>query len=242
MGTGEKEKYAWAWEKPKREVTLTRGFWMMETPVTQSQYETIMGEDPSEFMHADLDAPVEQVSWHDAAVFANKLSALEGAPESFVGTGEEIDGAGNKESDYVGSKGWRLPTEAEWEYACRAGTATPCYGSLKKIAWYEENIDETTHPVRKKQANAWGLYDMLGNVSEWCYDAWDAEGWDPEEWDADAYKNLGDTDPVYVAGMSNRVMRGGSWSHNVREMRAGFRESATPGIRNNTIGFRLVRL
>jgi formylglycine-generating enzyme required for sulfatase activity len=118
-----------------------------------------------------LDAPVERVSWYDAAAFANKLSALEGLSACFVRSGEQMEGVGNKGSDYVGCKGWRLPTEAEWEYACRAGTMTSRYWELDKIAWYDENSNRyTTHLVGQKQANAWGLHDTLGNVWEWCYD------------------------------------------------------------------------
>ncbi len=222
---------------------MTRGFWMMETPVTQGQYLALIGENPSEFKAVGLEAPVENVSWYDAAAFANKLSALEGASKSFVGSGEKMDGVGNKEIDYVDSKGWRLPTEAEWEYACRAGTTTPHYGDVDMIAWYEENSGNTTHAVGQKQANAWGLCDTLGSLWEWCYD----------RWDEDAYMKLGDTDPVcikdsYIRSMyikdediSFFVLRGGCFSNNARFLRAAYRFSDEPTERNGFFGFRLLR-
>lgn len=216
MGAGADDKEAYDDEKPQREVTLTRGFWMMETPVTQNQYLAVMGENPSCCTEAGLEAPVEQVTWYDAAAFANKLSALEGTSESFVGSGEEMDGVGNKESDYVGSKGWRLPTEAEWEYACRAGTTTPRYGELDKIAWYEKNSGSTTHIVGQKQANAWGLYDMLGNVNEWCYDAYES--------------------PPRVA------TRGGSWISHADSVRSSSRERSDPKKLIYSFGFRVIRV
>ncbi len=229
MGAGADDSDIYEWEKPQHEVTLTRGFWMMETPVTQGQYLAVMGENPSHFKKAGLEAPVEWVSWYDAAAFANKLSALEGAPESFVGSGEEMDGVGNQGSDYVGSKGWRLPTEAEWEYACRAGRTTPRYGKLRKIAWYEENSGRTTHRVGQKQANAWGLYDMLGNVWEWCYD-----------WYGD-YSAQAAMDPTAAATGAGRVYRGGGWNYDASHVRAARRDYKMPTYRYNNFGFRVVR-
>ncbi len=227
MGAEDDDHEARDDERPRRDVTLTRGFWMMETPVTQNQYQTIMGENPSKATQVGLIAPVEQVSWYDAAAFANKLSALEGVSESFVGTGGWIDGVGNKRSDYVASEGWRLPTEAEWEYACRAGTKAPRYGDLHQIAWFGENSG-TTHAVKRKQPNAWGLYDMLGNVWEWCYD-----------WYGD-YAGQAATDPVGVVTGTVRIERGGGWISHAYALRATFRHGNTPFSRDAYLGFRLV--
>lgn len=229
MGAGEDDKDAFSNEKPQHAVTLTRGFWMMETPVTQGQYLDVMGENPSRFTEVGLDAPVERVSWYDAAVFANKLSALEGLSACFVGSGEQMEGVGNKGSDYVGCEGWRLPTEAEWEYACRAGTVTPRYGELDKIAWYDENSNHTTNRVGQKQANAWGLHDTLGNVWEWCYDWFGG------------YSAQAATDLVGAATGTGRVKRGGGWYYYANNVRAAQRSSNTPTYRDYIIGFRLVR-
>ena len=229
MGAGEDDKEADDDEKPRREVTLTRGFWMGETPVTQGQYQAIMGNNPSHFQRAGVDAPVEQVSWFDAAVWASKLSDLEGVPKGLVGTGVEMDGVGNKGSDYVGCEGWRLPTEAEWEYACRAGTTTTRYGELDEIAWYDKNSGLTTHAVGKKQANVWGLRDTLGNVWEWCYDWFGG------------YSAQAATDLVGAATGTYRVMRGGVWSNYAGYVRAAQRNSYTPADRSVNFGFRVVR-
>ncbi len=229
MGAGADDKEANDWEKPQHEVTLTRGFWMGETPVTQGQYQTITGHNPSHFKAVGLDAPVEQVSWYDAAVFANKLSALEGLSACFVGSGEKMEGVGNKGSDYVGCKGWRLPTEAEWEYACRAGATTPRYGELGQIAWYEKNSGKTTHAVGQKQGNAWGLHDTLGNVWEWCYD-WSGH-----------YSAQAATDLVGAATGTDRVARGGGWLSSAGSVRAARRGLGTPPNRYNFFGFRVVR-
>ncbi len=124
---------------------------------------------------------------------------------------------------------FRLPTEAEWEYACRAGTTSATYGNLDDVAWYENNSGKETHPVGQKQPNAWGLYDMLGNVWEWCQD------WYGGYPDGDVI------DPVGPSSGSRRVIRGGSWYHFARDVRAARRILDAPGYRNNDLGFRLAR-
>ncbi len=136
---------------------------------------------------------------------------------------------GTKEAITWGAKGWRLPTEAEWEYACRAGTAVPRYGELDKIAWYGENSGETTHAVGQKQANAWGLHDTLGNVWEWCYDWFGG------------YSAQAATDPVGAATGTVRVRRGGGWGGNAGVVRAAQRNGNTPALRYSSLGFRVVR-
>jgi formylglycine-generating enzyme required for sulfatase activity len=196
---------------------------MGETPVTQRQYQAVMGVNPSKFKDAGLNAPVECVSWYDAAWFTNKLSALEGLSGCFLGSGEQMAGVGNGGSDYLGCKGWRLPTEAEWEYAARAGTTTPRYGELDKIAWYWGNSGRKMHPVGEKAANPWGLYDTLGNIWEWCYDWYGAY-------------------PTQATTSAYRVHRGGCWgSFALEVLRASYRIYGRPAVRNYHLGFRVVR-
>ncbi len=211
-------------EGPQRTVQISKGFWMLETEVTQGQYEVIMASNPSRFN--DANRPVENVSWYDAAAFANKLSALNGLPACFVGSGEQMRGI----RGYVRCKGWRLPTEAEWEYAARAWNPAPRYGDLDKIAWYDGNIEAGTFTVGQKQANAWGLHDMLGNVWEWCYD-----------WYKRGYPTQAATDPVGAATGTRRVRRGGSWSNHANFVRAAQRFDYTPTFRSSHLGFRVVR-
>jgi formylglycine-generating enzyme required for sulfatase activity len=229
VGSGMDDLEAWDDEKPQHKVTIRRGFWMGQTPVTQRQYQAVMGVNPSYFKGASLDVPVECVSWYDAAAFANKISILEGLPPCFVGDDEEMRGVGDEGSDYLRCKGWRLPTEVEWEYAARAGTATSRYGELDKIAWYHDNSSRMTHPVGVKQANSWGLYDMLGNVFEWCYD-----------WHQ-GYSCQATIDPVGVARGTTRVSRGGGWDSDKLRVRAAFRNWFAPLLRFGNLGFRLVR-
>ena len=198
----------------QHEVELTRGFWIGETAVTQALWLEVMGgENPSRFQGPDH--PVETVSWDDAQSFCVALN------ERFVGLGA------------------RLPTEAEWEYACRAGTTTATYFPvLDEIAWYLDNTnsspidgDRGTRRVGQKRANPWGLFDMLGNVYEWCEDA--ADGWPTAP-----YASAQDVDLLNTAGPV-RVFRGGSWSVHARSARAAYRNALGPGSRNGHVGFRV---
>jgi formylglycine-generating enzyme required for sulfatase activity len=177
------------------QVTLTQGFYMLETEVTQEQWESIMGENPSHFKGAKL--PVESVSWSDCRTFVSRLSKL----------AADIAPRGYKFS---------LPTEAQWEYACRAGTSDAYAGDLDQMAWYDRNSDSKTHEVGTKQANAWGLYDMHGNVYEWCNDWYGA------------YPADDVTDPIGASSGSNRVLRGGSWNYGAEDCRSAFRFDDTP--------------
>ena len=149
-------------EAPVHRVTV-RSFWMGVTEVTQAQWQAVMGNNPSHFKRGDLNAPVEMVSWDDAQAFVRKLN--------------------EREPDWR----YRLPSEAEWEYACLAGTAKDPYGPAEAIAWIKENSGGTTHPVGLKQPNAFGLYDMFGNVPEWTQDtlAWRLQ------WRTDRRERLG---------------------------------------------------
>ncbi len=192
--------------RPPHEVTLS-SFKIGAMPITQRQYKEIMGTNPSNFT-GDEDRPVEMVSWEDACNFCKNLSQLRG---------EE----------------YRLPTEAEWEYACRAGsTGAYCFGDdqdmLKEYAWYSENSEGSTHPVAKKNPNKYGLYDMHGNVWEWCSD-----------WYGD-YPTGPENNPTGPGTGSNRVLRGGSWIDGPRFCRCACRSRSEPGSRHDIVGFRVV--
>ncbi len=200
----------WGNEGPQRRVTISKPFYMGLTEVTQNQYETIMEKNPSKF--SGLTRPVEQVAWNDAMEFCKVLSKK---------TGKTV----------------RLPTEAEWEYACRAGSTTRySFGDedrdLGSYAWYRANSDGKTHRVGRKKLNAWGLYDMHGNVSEWCSD-----------WYAESYAGLKTIDPQGSGSGKYRVYRGGAW-FSVFEVlplcRSANRTGTLPDDRGSHVGFRVV--
>ena len=202
MGSTEKET-----EQPVHSVTL-QDFEMSAMPVTQAQYAAVMGNNPSNFKGEDL--PVESVSWRDAKEFCERLSKKTG-------------------------RVYTLPSEAQWEYACRAGsTARYCFGDdeslLADYAWYGKNSEGTTHPVGRKKPNGWGLYDMHGNVWEWCLDRWDED-----------YKNAPDDGRVRESDEgSDRVIRGGSWLDSAGICRCSYRFGGDPVGRYGYLGFRVV--
>ena len=233
MGSPEDEAGRTDWEGPRHEVTLTEGFWLFDTPCTQALWEAVTGENPSEFVSPTR--PVENVSFEDVQRFLERLN-------------ERVPGLDLE-----------LASEAQWEYACRAGTETATYAGpmailgernapvLDSIAWYggnsgvdfeldngfdssdweEKQYDHTTAGTRKvgqKAANPWGLYDMLGNVYEWCADAWH-----------DSYEGA-PTDG------SSRVIRGGSWYGRARRVRAAVRSHGGPSFRDGNFGFRCARV
>ena len=160
-------------EKPRHQVTLTEGYWLAETACSQALWEALTGQNPSYFKGADR--PLENVSWEGVQSALSELNHCM--------PGLEL----------------RLPTEAQWEYACRAGTETPRYGELEAIAWYGDNSGDETHPMKQKAPNAWGLYDMLGNVLEWCQDWYGP------------YNDAPTVDPTGPREGVHRVLRGGSW-------------------------------
>jgi formylglycine-generating enzyme required for sulfatase activity len=225
MGSPDSHQDAQGDEKPRHPVRITRPFYLGMTEVTQAQYRTVTGENPSNFKRSE-DLPVEQVSWHDAIAFCNKLSELDGLkPYYRLGTGERL-----------GGDGYRLPTEAEWEYACRAGNVGQYSigddpASLGDHAWLDDNSGGQTHNVGRKRPNAFGLFDMYGNVWEWCGD-----GYNP-----DYYKKSPIDDPAGPSSATGRVRRGGSWGSIPLYVRSADRDWSTPIHRGNFLGFRVAR-
>ena len=208
MGSPKTEKDRREGEGPQREVTISKAFYMGVTEVTQLQYQFVTGKNPSKFTGPQN--PVEQVSWDNATAFCTVLSKKT-------------------------RRAVRLPTEAQWEYACRAGTKTRfSFGKedkdLAAYGWYKANSGGKTHPVGQKKPNATGLYDMHGNVWEWCRD------W----YDKDFYAKAKNVDPENTTAGSARVLRGGSWNLNPDICRAANRNRFTTVNRNSTLGFRVV--
>lgn len=214
LGSPETEDGRWKDEGPQRRVRISRGFWLADTSCTQALWQAVMDSNPSRFKGAQR--PVEQVSFVDVDAF-------------LVGLAERVP-------DLLP----RLPSEAEWEYACRAGFEDlPVYprpgesvpAALSDVAWYRDNAD-SIQPVARKLPNQWGLHDMLGNVWEWCRDDWhDYEG-----------RHKFDGGPLVVDNEpANRVVRGGSWLHEQRFVRAAFRHSFVPTYAYDNLGFRLAQ-
>ena len=250
MGSPEGEAGRYRGEGPQHEVTLSAGFWMADSPVTQALWLALMGENPSRFADpAHLDRPVEMVDWEQAVRFCALLE-------------ERLQRAGLGDDGLV----FRLPTEAEWEYACRAGTQTATYAGelrlrgendapeLDLIAWYGGNSGvgyalaggedsrgwpNKQHPhttagtrvVKQRSPNAWGLYDTLGNVGEWCAD-WVRLG--------EGYAGGARVDPIGQAG-PDRAIRGGSWFSDARYARAAVRDADGPSNWGDALGLRLSR-
>lgn len=184
------------------QVTLTRGFWLGKHEVTQRQWESVMRSNHSRFRNPD--SPVENISWHDCATFLKRVNAA-------------LGGAA------------RFPTEAEWEYACRAGSDAPVAGSgvLADMAWYEQNSDSVTHEAGAKKPNAWGFHDMQGNVLEWCNDWFSTLSAEPA------------VDPKGPPSGSFKVLKGGCWFFYGRDCRCAYRLRREPSLKNCIFGFRM---
>ena len=196
-------------EGPQTRVTITQDFFLGATDVTQAQWTAVMGNNPSKFVGAQR--PVDRVPWTDAVAFCRKVTDKERA-------------AGRLPDGYA----YTLPTEAQWEYACRAGTTGPYAGDLDAMAWYENNSGLKSHPVATKQPNAWGLFDMHGNQCEWCLD-----------WFAATLPGGTVTDPVGPASGFFRAARGGGWGYSTARCRSTSRFSFVPQVHFEGLGFRL---
>jgi len=195
-------------ETPPHKVSISKPFYLGKYEVTQEQWVTVMGSNPSRFKGPNH--PVDSVSWNDVQEFIKRLNAKEGHNR------------------------YRLPTEAEWEYAARAGTNTAYFfGDDKKelsgYAWYFGSSDSTSHPVGQKPPNAWGLHDVHGNVFEWTQDWFGGR----------YYADSPETDPKGPSSGAGRVARGGSWSYNAESARAAYREFIMPHAQGGDVGFRL---
>ncbi|MHC4629704.1 MAG: formylglycine-generating enzyme family protein [Planctomycetota bacterium] len=216
-------------EKPAHKVKIS-GFYMDKYEVTQAAYERMMGRNPAKFKGPDK--PVERVSWFGAIQYCNMRSLREGLTPCYNLDTLEC----NYEAD-----GYRLPTEAEWEYACRSGTTTKySFGNvqdkLDQHAWFKENANKTSHPVGQKRPDQWDFYDMHGNVWEWCNDYYSE----------DYYQKSPVENPIGPAEGDERVLRGGSWASGAQSVRSSSRYSETPGFADvcfgyEAYGFRCVR-
>jgi formylglycine-generating enzyme required for sulfatase activity len=218
MGSPVNETDRFANEGPQTAVTISRGFWMGEYEVAQGEYQALIGSNPSHFT-GDPNRPVEQVTWVEATNYCAALTQQERAAERIA-------------TNSV----YRLPTEAEWEYACRGWTSDrrfsygddPGYTNLTNYAWYSDNSGSTTHPVGQKLPNPWGLYDMHGNIYQWCQD-----------W-VGAYPGGVALDPQGPATGTMRVYRGGCWVSGGDDCRSAFRYYSIPDGRSLYVGFRVV--
>jgi len=259
MGSPESEIGRWDNEGPQRQVTISEGFWMGVHPVTQEQWEQVMGSNPSYFQtnpaagEAQGRRPVETVSWFDVLVFANLLSKSEGLRPAYMINGStdpanwgEVPASAASENlaewnavqVVPGSDGWRLPTEAQREFAARAGTTAAFsngagdwqnQSEIEGIGWFGFNSGGMTREVGLKQPNPWGLHDIHGNVLEWAWD-WFGE-----------YPNLAETDPAGASSGAFRVIHGGSWFNSAEFARSASRFAANPSVRNDLLGLRIIR-
>ena len=216
------------------QVTLTRSFLVSVTETTQGQFEELMGYNPSSFINCGPDCPVERISWHEAAQYCNAVSTQQNLPLCYTCTGQSNNANCAPATAYAGNKfiicpGYRLPTEAEWEYACRAGTTTAYYsgaalncggfdGNASKIAWYTGNSGSTLHLAAQKEPNLWGLYDMSGSVWEWMHD-----------WYQNDLGSTPVTDPTGpTTSTMGRMLRGGTAKTAAQHVRSASRYYYSP--------------
>jgi len=238
MGSPDDEEGREDDEGPQRTVNIST-FQMSETEVTQKQFEDVMGWNDSSF--SGDDHPVEEVTWYDCVSFCNEQSEADGYTKCYTITDMDYGGDHIEDADVTcdwDANGYRLPTEAECEYACRAGTTTrfntgDSDSDLGRAGWYWDNSGFTTHPVGEKEASAWGLYDLHGNVWEWCSD-WYGKGYYGTRPDPDS-------DPTGPNSGPYRVIRGGGWNISAQGRRSANRTNFGPYSRYHDLGFRLVR-
>ena len=221
---GDTRNEGWPDERPVHLVTITRPFLLGETPVTQKQWRAIMGSNPSKYTIRS--SPVTNVSWFDAIAFCNALSRREDLEECYA-----IDNDIVTTPYDLACRGYRLPTEAEWEYAARAGTDLLYAGSddPEAVGWIANNAQDAPHPVKKLRPNAWGLYDMTGNIADWCWDRYEA------------YQAKPAINPQGATRSPYRVYRGGSWYSFPSDARVSYRLRDDPAYRYPYLGLRVAR-
>jgi len=234
MSTGDTE--AQDDEKPAHEVTITKAFYLGRTEVTQEQWMKVMGNNPSGFQEGSREKLIAKYIDEGLTKQEAQERGAKEAPKWWVQENNPVEQVSWDDCQkFCAKTGMKLPTEAQWEYACRAGVRKPRYGELDQIAWYRKNSDSTTHPVAQKSPNALGFYEMIGNVYEWCQD-----------WHGGRYYEScedGVVDPTGPAQseLGARVLRGGGWPTNAHYCRASFRFSYPPGDQNHHIGCRFAR-
>ena len=220
-------------EKPVHEVRLTYDFYIGKYEVTQKEYKILMETNPSYFKGDNL--PVEQVTWFDSIKYCNALSKKEGLSVAYdESTGNLLDSNGNVTTDITQVKGYRLATEAEWDYAAKGGNKSQGYkysgsNTIDEVAWYSDNSDNKTYEVGTKKPNELGIYDMSGNVWEWCTDFYDR------------YVSYSIKNPYIYKESSYRIERGGSWRSLSSYLRVPNRGSSIPSYNSIYLGFRIVK-
>ena len=225
-------------ERPAHEVTITKAFYLGRTEVTQEQWMKVMGSNPSVFQQSSEGRDSKIAKYIEEGLTKKEAQEKAGAetPNKLLTAKNPVEQVSWDDCQkFCAKTGMKLPTEAQWEYACRAGVRKPRYGELEQIAWYDENSTSTTHPVAQKAPNALGFYDMIGNVLEWCQD-WYEGGY---------YKSCEDgvVDPTGPAQseLGSRLLRGAGWNYNSIGCRASQRVDGAPVSVGNGVGFRVVR-
>ncbi len=240
MGSHDSDEYLRNNESPQHRVFITNNLFVGVCPVTQAEFRQVMDFNPSVSTENDA-CPVDSVTWYTALEFCNKMSSLEELPPYYEleGIKRRANGAIEKARVAIlGGDGYRLPSEAEWEYACRAGSISPwCFGDqvmdVGEYAWYFDNSGMETHPVGEKKPNPWGIRDCHGNVMEWCYDWYDEYYYQsrPDE----------EENPAGPEDGLAKVLRGGAWQFGAEATRCAYRNSSVPDAASSVIGLRVFR-
>ena len=241
MGSHDSDEYLRNNEHPQHRVIIPSNFFVSVYPITQKQFQDLMEYNPSVVVE-DENCPVDSVTWFSAVEFCNKMSEAESLSPYYelkAVRRRANNSIENANVSILGGDGYRLPTEAEWEYACRAGSITPwCFGDqvldVGEYAWFYDNSTKETHPVGQRKPNSWGLFDMHGNVMEWCYD-WYNESQYQQYAEEDVENPMGPEEGTA------KVLRGGAWQFGAEATRCAYRNSSAPDAAAGVIGFRICR-